>query len=352
MRFQIYFVVILIVLFIGSVAFWLQGRVGTLETDDFAQDVIEVFDDTVSADEELDDEVEAVGEVRVTGGVRHSVPLDQIIGGGPAKDGIPSIDDPVFVNISNADFLDDSDPGIVVEINGDARFYSYDVLVWHEIVNDRFNGKRVLITYCPLCASGIVYDPVVDGERVEFGTSGKLWQSNLVMYDRKTDSYWSQVLGEAIQGEMTGARLSVLPSDIASFGSFKKIYPNGRVLSRDTGYVRLYGYDPYASQGYHEDNNAIFTPVRATDSRLENKQLVFGIVLNDVPKAYDVSYVESEGVVRDEFQGKTIELVYEEDLGTVRMYEIGEGARAQINPVPTYWFSWVAAYPDTHILTR
>ncbi|MFN7088796.1 MAG: DUF3179 domain-containing (seleno)protein, partial [Candidatus Paceibacteria bacterium] len=161
-------------------------------------------------------------EIMITNGVKHSIPLDAIMGGGPPKDGIPSIDHPKFISVQEAsNFLSDEEPGIAIEIGKVNRFYPFQILVWHEIVNDLINDQRVLITYCPLCLSGIVFDPLVKGERVEFGTSGKLWNSNLVMYDRKTDSLWSQILGEAIVGEMTGTRLKVLPSDQMRFGVWK-----------------------------------------------------------------------------------------------------------------------------------
>lgn len=186
--------------------------------------------------------------IMITDGVKHSVPLNEIIGGGPAKDGIPPIDNPIFVGISDASsFLAATEPGIAFVHKGVARFYPFQILVWHEIVNDTVGGERVLVTYCPLCLTGIVFDPVVKGERVEFGTSGKLWNSNLVMYDRKTDSLWSQVLGESIVGETTGTRLKILPSDIMRYGDFKKLYQDGEVLSRKTGATRPYGTDPYGN---------------------------------------------------------------------------------------------------------
>ena len=149
-------------------------------------------------------------EIMITNGVKHSVPLDAVIGGGPSKDGIPPIDHPKFISVGEASKqLSDAEPGIALEIGNVSRFYPFQILVWHEIVNDTINGKRVLVTYCPLCLSGIVFDPLVNGERVEFGTSSKLWNSNLVMYDRKTDSLWSQIFSEAILEEMTGIRLEV-----------------------------------------------------------------------------------------------------------------------------------------------
>jgi len=144
-----------------------------------------------------------VRKIAITDGVRHSIPLDEILSGGPPKDGIPSIDKPKFISIRDADewLKEENELGLALQIDGVKRFYPYRILVGHEIVNDIINGKRVLITYCPLCFTGIVFDPLIhvfsktsareQSERVEFGVSGKLWNSNLLMYDRKTDTLWS-----------------------------------------------------------------------------------------------------------------------------------------------------------------
>ena len=287
------------------------------------------------------------GEIMETDGVKHSVDLSEIRGGGPPKDGIPSIDDPKFVVASEADFITDEEPGIAVEVDGIARFYPFQILVWHEIVNDVFNDKRVLVTYCPLCISGIVFDPVVNGERVEFGTSGKLWQSNLVMYDRKTDSLWSQILGEAIVGDQTGTKLEVLPSDQMRFGEWKKQNPNGEVLTRDTGAVRFYGTDPYGD--YYTRPGTIFR-TRADDDRLEDKDFVLGIVDGNQAKAYLPESIKAKGEIEDKFAGKTIVVRYEVDLDVVRIFEKkADGTLIRINPFPSFWFSWVAAHPDTEL---
>ncbi len=288
--------------------------------------------------------------VQVTNGVRHLVPLDQIIGGGPDKDGIPSIDNPKFVSVEEADFISDEEPGIAVSMNGIDRFYPFQIMVWHEIVNDSFDDERVLVTYCPLCFSGIVFDPLVQGERVEFGTSGKLWQSNLVMYDRKTDTYWSQVLGEGIRGELAGEKLKVLPSDMTRFGVWKNTYPEGEVLSKDTGLKRLYGYDPYGSQGYYTDHSQIIVPVNNRDDRLPNKTLILGLVIDGKAKAYNPATIKEAGEVVDEFAGKTIVAQYVSDEDVVRLFERSGGALTRINPFPNYWFSWAAAHPDTEVL--
>lgn len=292
----------------------------------------------------IDDESK---EIMVTDGVKHSVPLDEIVGGGPPKDGIPSIDNPKFVSARGADFIKDEEPGLAVEVDGIARFYPFQIMVWHEIVNDTINGKRILITYCPLCLSGIVFDPRVLGERVEFGTSGKLWNSNLVMYDRKTDSLWSQILGEAIVGEMTGSKLKVLPSDMIRFRDFQKRYPNGKVLSRDTGATRFYGQDPYGD--YYTTPGTYFS-VSNKDNRLNEKDFVLGIVVDGKAKAYFPPAIKQKGEITDQFAGKTIIARYEQDLDAVRLFEKKpDGALERINPFAAFWFSWAAAHPDTDL---
>src|SRR3989338_4566579 len=288
-------------------------------------------------------------EIMVTNGVKHSVPLDSILGGGPPKDGIPSIDRPKFISISEASKqLLDTEPGLALEIGNVNRFYPFQILVWHEIVNDTINGQRVLVTYCPLCLSGIVFDPVVAGERVEFGTSGKLWNSNLVMYDRKTDSLWSQILGEAIVGEMTGTQIKVFPSDMTRFGEFKKQYPKGSVLSRDTGATRFYGQDPY---GDYYTSPGTYFPVGKKDDRLGDKDFVLGIVVNGKAKAYWPEAIKKAGEVTDQFEGKIIIARYEREIDVVRLFEKkADGTVERINPFGAFWFSWAAAHPDTELL--
>ena len=288
-------------------------------------------------------------EIMVTDGVRHSVPLNEIIGGGPPKDGIPSIDNPKFISVAEAGkFLTDSEPGIVLETGDNNRFYPFQILVWHEIVNDTINGKRVLITYCPLCLSGIVFDPVVNGKRVEFGTSGKLWNSNLVMYDRKTESLWSQILGEAIVGKLTGTKLKVLSSDMVRFGDFRKLHSDGSVLSQNTGATRFYGQDPYGD--YYTTPRTYF-PVGKKDDRLSKKDFVLGIVVNGKAKAYWPEAIKKLGKVEDRFENKTIVAQYEKDIDAVRLFEKkADGAVERINPFSAFWFSWVAAHPDTELL--
>lgn len=288
-------------------------------------------------------------KVIITDGVRHSVPLEEIISGGPPKDGIPSIDDPKFVFVEEAGkFLGDNEPGVAFSRGDTHRFYPYQILVWHEIVNDIVGGERILVTYCPLCLTGYVFDPVVKGERVEFGTSGKLWKSNLVMYDRKTESLWPQVLGEAVVGEVTGERLPVLPSDQMRYGDWKRKFPNGQILSRDTGAVRFYGSNPYGD--YFKPVDFALNLAGRKDARLPPEAFVFGIVSSGKSKAYYTEAVKNKGEIKDEFGGKKIVLRYEKDLDVVRVYNIVNGEEERINPFSAFWFSWVSAHPETELL--
>jgi hypothetical protein len=176
---------------------------------------------------------------------KHSVAFDDILSGGPPKDGIPSIDAPVFAPVAEAD-LPDQEPVIGLTIGDDARAYPLRILIWHEIVNDVVGGVPVAVTFCPLCNTGLVFDRRLDGRVLEFGTTGKLRNSDLVMYDRTTESWWQQFLGEAIVGELTGQRLDMIPARLESFATFKQRAPGGKVQVPGAA-IRAYGQNPYVN---------------------------------------------------------------------------------------------------------
>ncbi len=176
---------------------------------------------------------------------KHSVDLDDIMSGGPPKDGIPSIDKPTFVAVGQATDLAPTEPVIGLTIEGDARAYPLRILTWHEIVNDVVGGVPVAVTYCPLCNSAIVFDRRVAGQATEFGTTGKLRNSDLVMYDRATESWWQQFLGEAIVGERTGTLLRIIPARLESWARFAARRPGGKVLVPSNPGMRAYGMNPY-----------------------------------------------------------------------------------------------------------
>ena len=177
---------------------------------------------------------------------KHSVDFDDIMSGGPPKDGIPSIDDPKFVPLDQIKGMVESEPVISLKIGGEAKAYPLRILIWHEIVNDTLGGVPVSVTYCPLCNSAIVFDRRLDGRVLDFGTTGKLRNSDLVMYDRQTESWWQQFLGEGIVGEMTGKRLKMLPARVESLARFRVRYPDGKVQVPTNPGMRAYGINPYA----------------------------------------------------------------------------------------------------------
>lgn len=178
---------------------------------------------------------------------RKSVEFSEILHGGPPKDGIPPIDEPAFRPAAEVTDLEDKQPVIGVIINGEAKAYPLTVLMWHEIANDELGGIPISVTFCPLCNAAIVFDRRLDGMVLDFGTTGRLRKSDLIMWDRQTESWWQQFLGEAIIGEMTGKRLKIIPSRLESFGNFKKRAPDGRVLVPSGRYTRNYGQNPYVS---------------------------------------------------------------------------------------------------------
>ena len=242
-------------------------------------------------------------EIMETNGMKHIVPLDKIRGGGPPKDGIPSIDDPKFVIAKDAHFVSDTDVVIGLEIDGDARAYPLFIMVWHEIVNDEVGGIPVSVTYCPLCYTNQVFERVLDGQVVEFGTSGKLYNSNLVMYDRLTDSYWSQALGLAITGELTGDTLNIIPFDVITWGDWKTLHPDSKVLTTETGHIRAYGADPYGN--YYTDDRIMF-PVENMDERMHPKEIILGFHIDNVYKAYKQQDLENMIVTNDEIGNTSI----------------------------------------------
>ncbi len=277
-------------------------------------------------------------EISETDGVKHSIPLNEILSGGPGKDGIPSIDEPKFIDIVEADeFLKDNDVGLAISYKGENRFYPYQVLVWHEIVNDIIADDPVLVTYCPLCQTGIAFS-----REVEFGVSGKLWQSNLLMYDRSSEeeSLWSQILGEAVLGPKTGTKLDIVSSNTVLYGDWKKKNPSTVVLSKDTGATRPYGTDPY--EGYYTSDNVSFGAT-FNDDRLHPKGFVFGIEVGGRYKAYHSDALKV-GETTDTFSEEVI-TIQKSDIGEVAMY-IGEN---QLQYISGFWFSWLAVHPETEL---
>ena len=213
-----------------------------------------------------------------------SISLDKVLDGGPGKDGIPAITDPKFTRVAEArKWLKDDSDGIVVTVGKTTRFYPYNIIVWHEIVNDKIEGKSLVVTFCPLCASAIIFDATVGGQQEQFGVSGKLYESNLLMYDKTTESLWSQIIGEAVVGDKTGEKLSVYPSQVMSFKQAFEKYPSMDVLSKETGYSRNYDVSPY---GDYDTNDKIYFPISINDTRLPAKEIMYIVNFGDNSVAF------------------------------------------------------------------
>ena len=237
---------------------------------------------------------------------KHTVPFNEILSGGPPKDGIPALDEPQFISTAEAGaWLKDNEPVILFQNQDEVRAYPLQILIWHEIVNDTVGGLPVVITFCPLCNSSIVFDRTVAGAATTFGTTGNLHYSDLVMYDRATESWWQQVTGEAIVGERVGTKLSFLPSQVVSFGDFKARYPQGKVLSRETGYARSYGVNPYANYDAPDSIPFLYQgpPI---PGKLRPVDRVVTLALGDRAVAYPYPLLAEKRVINDTVAAQAI----------------------------------------------
>ncbi len=247
------------------------------------------------------------------------------IGAADPRDQIPPLDEPSFVGFDEADqWLDDREPVALLQAGGETRAYPVQILTWHEIVNDEVGGIPVAITYCPLCNTAIGFDRRLDGRILRFGTSGLLRNSDLVMWDRETESLWQQATGEAIVGELAGAQLTYLPVSLISWKDFREAYPDGKVLSRDTGFSRAYGTNPYE---FYDSASAPFLFDGEIDDRYPAMERVVGVQVGNEVKGYPFSVLEDERVVNDIVGGQDIAVLWgsEDTASALDAGEIKDG---------------------------
>jgi hypothetical protein len=234
-----------------------------------------------------------------------SVDLAEFLGGGPPKDGIPAIERPKYESIADArGWLSDKSPVISLAVGDAARAYPLAILLWHEIANDTLGGKPLVVTFCPLCNTALVFERELDGVVHDFGTTGNLRFSDLVMYDRQTESWWQQATGEAIVGELTGKRLTFLPAQIASLADFEVAHRDGDVLSRDTGFNRDYGRNPYV--GYDTVDQEPFLFDGVLDGRLPPKARVVTVEAGSEAVAFPYSALQKVGVASATVDGEEL----------------------------------------------
>jgi hypothetical protein len=323
----------------------------------------------------------------------------EIVSGGPPPDGIPAIDEPRFERAEDVDWLDDVEVVLSVTVKGETRAYPVQVLTWHEIVNDTIAGVPIAATYCPLCNSGVAFDRRVGDRILDFGTSGLLYASNLVMYDRQSESLWPQLTGVASVGVLTGTKLESIPMIPVAWRDFRDGHPEAWILSHDTGYDRPYGQNPYP--GYdHPDTGLLFDP-GTDDSRLEPKARVVAISRGSDAVAVVREAVADAGVLTLTVGGHELVVFHLDgqasaldaysisggaDIGSVAVYEPivngrhltfratgsqftdaetgstwnilgqatgGPKAGEALTPqafTDTFWFAWVAFQPKTRVV--
>jgi len=291
---------------------------------------------------------------------RHLVSLSEFRAGGPGKGGIPALDHPRFAPASSVDWLSSREPVIELTVGSDVRAYPLHILIWHEIANDRVGGVPVAVTFCPLCNTAIAFDRRVHGRPLSFATTGNLRNSDLVMYDRQTESWWQQFGGQGLVGRYAGTRLRQLPARIVAWRAFERQHPNGLVLTRNTGFSRAYGENPYV--GYDDVSSPPFLPAsHAGDRRLQPKERVVFLERGRDAAVVPFSVLQRRRVVRVSVGGHDLVVRWRggissaldsasiargRDVGAARVTESGK-------PVvfdEPFWFAVAAFRPHLRIV--
>ncbi len=314
-------------------------------------------------------------------GVPLRIRIEEIVWGGVKKDGIPALTNPKLIEAVKADYLNDRDLVFGVWLNDDARAYPLRIMDSHEMLNDVVGGQPVSLAYCTLCRSGILFDTKVGGGTFTFGSSGLLYRSNKLMYDRETESLWMTIPGEPVSGKLadSGIKLKRLPVVVTTWQDWREKHPDTRVLSLETGFDR--DYRPGAAYGEYFASPDLMFPAPRLDERLKPKEEVFAIIVNGQPKAYALKRLRQNLVVNDELGGEKIVVVTDAKTSAVRAYLRGEhsfqsrkGASAIIaddavwsvtesallnqadgRSLPrlsghlAYWFGWASFYPQTQL---
>jgi hypothetical protein len=279
---------------------------------------------------------------RFDASTRRSVDLADLHQGCPARDCIPSIDDPKYLSVSEATHIADDELVITLSYNGEFRAYPSKILDHHEIVNDTIGGEPLAITWCPLCGSAVGIRRTVGGEVTEFGVSGVLYNSDLVLYDRATKTLWDQIEAKGIVGPMTDEHLELVPVSMARWAKWRDRHPDTLVLSDDTGFDYDYSQDRFAE---YRDSTRLFMPVSATDERIHAKTVVFGFDLPSGSIAYAESVLQENSSYQHDLNGKAAEVSLLDD-GSVTMHRDDQTHY----PTRLFWFAWYTFHPGTDLI--
>jgi hypothetical protein len=273
------------------------------------------------------------------------VPVEEILRGGPPRDGIPSINEPLFQDPEDAS-LWRSDDLMLTYDKGEVSFaYPIGILNWHEIVNHDLGGTPLLITFCPLCGTGMAFDPRVDGRTLTFGVSGLLYNSDLLMYDHQTESLWSQIEGRAVSGPLAGTELKPVAIRHELWHRWReRVEGSGKVLSADTGHRRNYRMSPY---GDYDHSERLYFPVTHTSRKYHPKTWVLGWTYNGEARAWPFPEVADQSEpIYDEIGGMDVILTYNPEVPSA---ELRTTDGTLIPATRAFWFAWYTFYPETTI---
>jgi hypothetical protein len=267
--------------------------------------------------------------------------IETVFQGCSARDCIPAIDDPAFLKATEVEYLTDQDLVLAIDYLGEQRAYPTRFMDRHEIVNDWFGDEPVLITWCPLCGSGLAFERKLDGEAVEFGVSGLLHNNDLVMYDRRSESLWQQISGQAIAGPKKSQRLTGIPASMVYWPAWQTANPNGKVLAAPSA-DRDYSHRAYAD---YENSDRMLFPVSLMDARMKPKRVIYGIKIDEISIAIDADWLAGEGGWQHSIEGKNLSVRFSQS----------QGATATLNDqaVPIhhmFWFAWFSFNPDTALI--
>ena len=273
-----------------------------------------------------------------------TIPEEEVFKGGPPRDGIPSIDNPRFVKPAASTQLNDSDLVLGISLNGISKAYPLPIMNWHEIVNDFFDDLPVVVTFCPLCGSGMAFESRMDGRPLTFGVSGLLYNSDVLLYDRQTESLWSQLKSSAVTGFYKAKQLKPVPMQHTTWQHWRKQHPDTLVLSFDTGFSRNYSRNPY--EGY-EDIEQTYFPVKFRAKGLHPKERVIGLTINGKAKAWPfVELRRAGGVVNDVVGGLPVTVRYNKEHESAEVIDKQGKALASVS---LFWFAWAAFHPETDL---
>ncbi len=272
------------------------------------------------------------------------IPIEEIHSGGPPRDGIPAIDRPRFLTAAQAREVRPDDRVLGLHLNGAAKAYPITIMNWHEIVNDRFGDTAVAVTFCPLCGTGMAFDASIGGKTLQFGVSGLLYNSDVLLYDRQSESLWTQIGRRAISGTYKGTRLASLPLEHTTWADWRARHPDTLVLSRETGHDRNYAANPYSA---YERDRELYFPVRFKAQGYHPKERVLGVEIDGRFKAYPFSELaKTKGVVDDRIGEQAIRVRFDGEHDNARAET---AAGAPLPAVVGFWFAWYAFHPETEV---